>query len=78
MPSVGVLILLVSVGTWMCIKSRAAGPAAVFAGLAVLFVVSTPVGSVLPGAVGSLFSAVDSATTPALNERTTKTVAVRR
>jgi hypothetical protein len=46
----------------MCIKARAAGPAAVFAALTVLFVVSTPAGSMLPHVVGELLSAIDSAT----------------
>lgn len=78
MPSVGILILLVGAGTWMCIKARAAGPAAAFSALAVLFVVSTPVGSVLPGAVGTLFSVLDSATSPALNGQSVATAGVRR
>jgi hypothetical protein len=68
MPSVGLLILLVIAGTWMCIKARAAGPAAAFAAMTVLFIVSTPAGSVLPGVVGALFSAFDHAATPALNQ----------
>jgi hypothetical protein len=66
MPSVGVLILFSIVGTWMCIKARAAGPAAAFAALALVLFVSTPVGSGLPAALATLFSTVDSATTPAL------------
>lgn len=78
MPSVGILILLVLVGTWMCVKARAAGPAAAFAALTVLFIVSTPVGSGLPDLVGSVFSAVDDAFTPTLNEHSTKTTAVQR
>ncbi len=67
MPSVGILLLLMAGGLVMCVKARAAGPAAACAALAVLFLVSTPVGSGLPGALSSMFSAVDSATTPALN-----------
>jgi hypothetical protein len=78
MPSVGILILLVIAGTWMCIKARAAGPAAVFAGLTVLFIVSTPVGAVLPGAVGNLFSVVDSATSPVMNGQQVTTAGARR
>jgi hypothetical protein len=78
MPSVGILIVVVLAGTWMCVKARAAGPAAAFAALAVLFVVSTPVGSGLPTVVGTVFSAIDSAATPALNEQTTSTAGVRR
>lgn len=78
MPSVGLLIIVVLAGTWMCIKARAAGPAAAFAAPSVLFVVSTPLGSGLPSVVGSVFSAIDSAATPALNEETTSTAGVRR
>ena len=73
MPSVGLLILLVIGGCVLCVKARAAGPAAVCAGLAVLFIVSTPVGSGLPSVVASLFSAVDNAATPALNQGTSAT-----
>jgi hypothetical protein len=67
MPSVGILILLVVAGTAMCVKARAAGPAAVCAGLMVLFIVSTPLGSGVPSAVASMFSLLDSVTSPALN-----------
>lgn len=74
MPSVGVLILFSIGGAWMCAKARATGPAAVFAVLAVVFFVSTPVGSGLPGAISTLFSTVDGATTPAL----TRDAAVQR
>lgn len=69
MPSVGILILLVVAGTVMCVKARAAGPAATCAGLAVLFIVSTPLGSGVPGAVATLFSLLDSVTSPALNRQ---------
>lgn len=78
MPGVGVLILLVIGGAVLCVKARAAGPAAVFSALAVLFIVSTPVGSGLPGAVATVFSAVDSAATPALTNDTTTNAGVRR
>jgi hypothetical protein len=70
MPSVGLLIFLVIGIGALCVRQRAAGAAAVCAGLAVLFVVSTPVGSGLPGVVASVFSAVDNAATPALNHDT--------
>lgn len=78
MPSVGLLILIVIAGTWMCVKARAAGPAAAFAALTVLFLVSTPVGSGLPGLVGSVFSALDSATTPTLNNEHVSTAGTKR
>jgi hypothetical protein len=66
MPSVGIVILLSIAAAVLCVKARAAGPAAVFAALSVVFVVSTPVGSGVPGAVARLFSVVDSATAPVL------------
>lgn len=78
MPSVGLLIVLVIGGAALCVRARAAGPAAVFSALAVLFIVSTPVGSGLPGVVSALFSAVDSAATPALNQQGTSTAGVGR
>jgi hypothetical protein len=81
MPSVGILILIVIAGTAMCVKGRAAGPAAAFSALTVLFLVSTPVGSGLPGVVTKVFSVLDSATSPALNHEssaTTTTVGMRR
>jgi hypothetical protein len=37
--------------------------------LTVLFLVSTPVGSGLPGVVASAFSVLDSVTSPALNHQ---------
>jgi hypothetical protein len=46
--------------------------------LAVLFIVSTPVGSGLPGVVSAVFSAVDSAATPALNHAVTTSAGVGR
>jgi hypothetical protein len=77
-PSVGVLVLLVGGGAWMCIKARAAGPAAVFAALTVLFVCSTPLGSLLPRAVGALFSAIDSATSSGSSDGAATTAVVWR
>jgi hypothetical protein len=68
MPSAGILILLVAVGTWACVKGRAAGAAAGCAALTVLFVVATPVGSGVPGVVAALFSVLDRVTTPLLND----------
>lgn len=66
MSSVGLLILFSVLGAWMCVKARAAGPAAVFSLLALVLFVSTPVGSGLPGALSTLFSAFDQAASPAL------------
>lgn len=69
MPAVGILTLLVIAGTALCVKSRAAGPAAICSGLAVLFIVSTPLGSGVPGVVATVFSLLDSVTSPALNRQ---------
>lgn len=69
MPAVGILTLLVIGGAVLCVKARAAGPAAVCSGLAVLFVVSTPLGSGVPSVVATLFSVLDSVTSPALNHQ---------
>jgi hypothetical protein len=73
MPSIGLLLLFSIAAAWMCIKSRAAGPASVFSALALVFFVSTPIGSGLPDAIGSLFSTMDHATTPALNREVAAT-----
>jgi len=78
MPSVGILILLVIAGTALCVKGRAAGPAAAFSALTVLLIVSTPVGSGIPGVMATFFSVLDGATTPALNHQTVTSTAVRR
>ncbi len=78
MPSVGLLILLVIGGAVLCVKARAAGPAAVCSALAVLFIVSTPVGSGLPGVVATVLSAFDNAATPALNRETATTTGIQR
>lgn len=67
MPSAGILILLALVGTWGCVKARAAGPAAAAAALAVLCIVATPLGSWVPTGLSSLFSVLDGVTTPVLN-----------
>jgi hypothetical protein len=69
MAVVGVLLLFSAAGAWMCVKARAAGPAAVFAAFAVLLFVATPVGSGLPHAIGVLFSVVNDSTTPAPQQR---------
>lgn len=73
MPSVGLLILLVIGIGALCVRQRAAGAASVCSGLAVLFIVSTPLGSGLPGLVAAVFSAIDSAATPALSHDTSAT-----
>lgn len=67
MPSVGVLIFFAIVGAIICAKARVPGGAVVFALVAIVLFVSTPVGAGLPGAVTTFLSTLDSAATPALS-----------
>ena len=66
MPSIGVLIVFAIVGAFICGKARFPGGTVTFALLALVMFVSTPAGSGLPGALSSLLTTVDNATTPAL------------
>ncbi len=67
MGSVGLLILFAVVGAAICAKARSALGAILFALLALVFFVATPVGNGLPGAVSTFMSSFDDAATPALN-----------
>lgn len=67
MPNAGVLIFFAIVGSFICARSRAAGAAIFFAGVAVLLFVTTPVGAGLPGAITSFLTTVSHATTPVLD-----------
>ncbi|MBC3191687.1 hypothetical protein H7X46_11505 [Pseudonocardia sp. C8] len=67
MGSVGLLILFAVVGALICAKAHSAAGAITFAVLAVVLLVTTPVGDGLPDAVSSFMSAFDDAATPALN-----------
>lgn len=66
MSSVGLLILFAILGAFICAKTRSAGGAVVFSLVALVLFIGTPVGQGLPAAIGGLMSAVDDATTPAL------------
>ncbi|QJY45136.1 hypothetical protein [Pseudonocardia broussonetiae] len=66
MPNVGVLIFFAIVGTFICAKSRVPGGAVVFALVALVLFISTPVGAGLPGALSTFLSTLDTAATPAL------------
>jgi len=68
MGSVGVLILGAILGAFICAKARSAGGAVVFAGIALVLLMATPVGAGIPGAVSTFVSAFDRAATPALTE----------
>ena len=52
MPSVGALIFLAIVGSFICAKVRVAGGAVVFALIALVLFVTTPLGAGLPARVG--------------------------
>jgi hypothetical protein len=67
MQAVGVLIFVAIVGAFMCAKARSAGGAIAFSLLALVLFIATPVGQGLPDAIGSFLTAVDKASTPALN-----------
>ena len=67
MPSVGILIFFALVGASICARARVAGGAVLFALIAIVLFVTTPVGAGLPGAISSFFTAVDHAATPALS-----------
>jgi multisubunit Na+/H+ antiporter MnhG subunit len=67
MPSVGALIFFAIVGSFICARVRVAGGAVVFALIALVLFVTTPLGAGLPGAVGSFMSTVSHATDPVLD-----------
>jgi hypothetical protein len=54
MDTVAGLIILSSLGAWLCVKARAAGPAAFFSIVAVVLFCTTPLGSAIPGALSSV------------------------
>jgi hypothetical protein len=65
--SVGLLILGSIFGAVICAKARVAMGAVLFSLVALVLFIATPVGQGLPGAVSGFMSAVDNASTPALN-----------
>ena len=65
--NVGVLIFFAIVGAFICARVRVASGAVVFALIALVLFVTTPLGAGLPGAVASFFSTVSRATDPVLN-----------
>ena len=68
MSSVGLLILGAILGAFICAKTRSAAGAVVFSLLALVLFIGTPVGQGLPGAISSVMSSVDRATTPVLTD----------
>jgi hypothetical protein len=67
MPSVGALIFFALIGSFICARVRVAGGAVVFAAIALLLFVTTPLGAGLPGAAASFMSTVSHATDPVLD-----------
>jgi hypothetical protein len=65
--NVGVLIFFAIVGAFICARVRVAGGAVVFALVALVLFVTTPLGAGLPGAVASFVSTVSHATGPVLD-----------
>lgn len=62
--STGVLIFFAILGAVICAKARVAGGAVVFALIALVLFIGTPVGSGLPGAVGDVLNSVSKASQP--------------
>ncbi len=69
MESVGLLIFFAIVGAFICAKARVAAGAVVFALVALVLFITTPVGAGLPGAVSEFLTAVNHASTPALTKQ---------
>jgi hypothetical protein len=64
MSAADVLIFFAIIGSVICARARVAGGAVVFAVIATVLFVGTPVGSGLPGAVASLVSTIGQASQP--------------
>ncbi len=64
MSSAGVLIFFALVGSFICARVRVAGGAVVFAVIATLLFVGTPVGAGLPGLVAEFLSTIQQAAAP--------------
>ncbi|MFC4945657.1 hypothetical protein [Pseudonocardia sp. GCM10023141] len=62
------MIFFALVGMFICAKVRVVGGAVVFALVALVLFVGTPVGQGLPGAVSSFMNAVNGAATPVLTK----------
>lgn len=72
MSTIGVLIFFSIVGAFICSRSRSAGGAIFFAGLAVVLFVTTPLGSGLPGALSTFINAVSHSSGPILDGTTSR------
>jgi hypothetical protein len=67
MGTLGILIVLALLGSVICAKSRSAGGAVVFAGIALALFIATPVGAGLPGVLSDFVSAISQAAQPLTN-----------
>jgi hypothetical protein len=67
-PGVGVLIFFALVGAFICARARVAGGAMVFAVVAAVLFVTTPLGEGLPGAISAFLSGLDRASAPVLGQ----------
>lgn len=76
MENFGVLIFFAVLAAFICAKARVPAGAVVFALIALVLFVGTPVGEGLPGAVATFVSVVDDAATPALTNAPAETGAV--
>lgn len=72
MSGIGVLIFFAIVGSFICARARVAGGAVLFAMLAVVLFVTTPLGSGLPGAISSFVNTVSRSSTPILDGSTSR------
>jgi hypothetical protein len=66
MDNVGGLIFFAALGAYICAKAQVPGGAVVFALVAAVLFLGTPVGAHVPGFMSSLMNAVDKASSPAL------------
>ena len=64
MGTLGILIVFALLGSVICAKSRSAGGAVVFAGVALALFIATPVGAGLPGVLSDFVSAISEAAQP--------------
>lgn len=67
MPSAAVLIAFALLGMFICAKARVSGGAVIFALIAIVVFIATPVGSGLPGAISHFVTTLDHVATPALD-----------
>ena len=67
MGTLGILIVFALLGSVICAKSRSAGGAVVFAGIALALFIATPVGAGLPGGLSGFVSAISQAAQPLTN-----------